>query len=70
MLATLPLASLAYHQARGDFAKWVNRTLNDEILATHLDKLAHRRGLSGEALRQALIQRVTSRYMELHALRS
>ena len=69
LIATLPLASLTYHQARGDFAAWVRKVLDDEVLATHLDKLAHRTDLVGEAMRQALLQRVMSRYVELHALR-
>lgn len=67
LLASLPSESLAYHQTRGDFAAWVHHTLGDEILAAHLDKLARRPQLKGEALRQALLQRVTAHYMEIQS---
>jgi hypothetical protein len=69
VIPKLPLESLKYHHARGDFAAWAKSTLDDEILATHLEKLFRRKELEGEALRQALRQRVTGRYMELHSLR-
>jgi hydroxymethylpyrimidine pyrophosphatase-like HAD family hydrolase len=65
-LRTLPSESLAYHQARGDFARWVRTGLGDLILADHLHKLAQR-SLEGETLREALIRRVTSHYEELRA---
>jgi hydroxymethylpyrimidine pyrophosphatase-like HAD family hydrolase len=66
-LHRLPSASLAYHQGRGDFARWVDSALGDGILADHLHKLAQRR-LEGEVLREALLQRVGTHYEELHAL--
>jgi hypothetical protein len=69
IIPKLPLESLAYHHGRGDFAAWVKSSLDDEILATHLEKLSRRKELEGEALRQALWQRITGRYMELHSLR-
>jgi hypothetical protein len=69
LLPTLPLASLAYHQSRGDFVKWARGALGDEVLAAHLDKLARRDEMAGEALRDALLQRVTDRYIELDAAR-
>jgi HAD superfamily hydrolase (TIGR01484 family) len=64
----LPIESLAYHQGRGDFARWAKNGLGDGILADHLRKLAQR-SLQGEALREALVQRVASHYEELHAAR-
>jgi hydroxymethylpyrimidine pyrophosphatase-like HAD family hydrolase len=67
-LRKVPLESLAYHQARGDFARWVGTSLGDAGLADHLRKLAQR-PLEGEALRKALAQRVASHYEELQALR-
>jgi hypothetical protein len=67
-LRNLPIASLAYHQARGDFARWVKSGLGDGILADHLRKLAQR-SLEEEALREALVQRVASHYEELHSAR-
>lgn len=65
LLPTLPAATLDYHQARGDFAKWVRRALGDDILAGHIEKLAHR-ALTGEALRDALYDRVSERYADLY----
>ena len=67
-LRTLPIESLAYHQARGDFASWVRSGLGDGILAGHLRKLALR-SLESEALREALVQRVSTHYEELLAAR-
>jgi hydroxymethylpyrimidine pyrophosphatase-like HAD family hydrolase len=64
-LRTLPTESLVYHQERGDFARWVEKALGDGILADHLRKLVQR-PLAGEALRQALLQRVATHYEELH----
>jgi hydroxymethylpyrimidine pyrophosphatase-like HAD family hydrolase len=66
LIPLLPIESLEYHQARGDFARWIRETLRDEILAAHLEKLAHREQLVGEALRQALFERVTERYLDLY----
>ena len=68
ILPNLPVKSLAYHQAREDFAKWADGALGDEELAAHLRKLAHRQ-LQGEGLRAALLQRVANHYLELQALR-
>lgn len=67
-LRRLPIASLAYHQERGDFARWVGTALGDGILADHLHKLAQR-PLAGEILREALLQRAETHYEELHILR-
>jgi hypothetical protein len=67
-LRNVPLESLAYHQARGDFARWVGTSLGDAGLADHLRKLAQR-PLAGEALREALARRVAGHYEELQALR-
>jgi hydroxymethylpyrimidine pyrophosphatase-like HAD family hydrolase len=67
ILPNLPIASLEYHQARGDFANWAEDALGDGVLATHLRKLTHRQ-LADEALRQALLQRVSAHNAELHAL--
>jgi hydroxymethylpyrimidine pyrophosphatase-like HAD family hydrolase len=67
-LRRLPIASLAYHQGRGDFARWVDTALGDGVLADHLHKLAQR-PLQGEVLREALVRRVETHYEELHTLR-
>jgi hypothetical protein len=67
-LRDLPVESLAYHQARGDFAAWTDHALGDRVLADHLRKLAQR-PLAGRSLRRALVRRVEAHYEELHALR-
>ena len=63
-LPTLPIESLAYHQARGDFPTWVEDALGDAILAGQLRKLAHR-ALEGNALREALVQCISAYCAEL-----
>ena len=68
ILPNLPLKSLAYHETRDDFAQWAEGALGDNELAAHLRKLAHRK-LQGEALREALLQRVASHHQELQAMR-
>jgi hydroxymethylpyrimidine pyrophosphatase-like HAD family hydrolase len=68
-LASVPVESLVYHQERGDFAAWVTGALHDEVLTNHLQKLAHRENLTGEALRQALSRHVSARYEEIQSLR-
>lgn len=66
ILTTLPLSSLCYHHRRGDFIKWVRGSLDDQELSESLERLAAQ-PLTGEALRKALLQRVTARYIDLHA---
>lgn len=46
-IPTLPIASLEYHQARDDFARWAEDALGDRVLSTYLRKLSHRQR-SGE----------------------
>ncbi|MBI4772132.1 MAG: HAD hydrolase family protein [Chloroflexi bacterium] len=65
-LPEVPIESLNYHQARGDFAAWASGALGDDTLAAHLHNLAHRL-LEDEALREALVQYVAIHYAELHA---
>jgi len=67
-LRDLPMESLLYHHARGDFAAWAEGALGDRVLADHLHKLAQR-ALEGELLREALLQRVAEHYEELNAWR-
>lgn len=66
ILAKLPLESLTYHHARGDFVSWVKSALGDKVLSNHLEKLT-RRDLSGEDLRKVLLQRVIERYVEVYS---
>lgn len=66
-IAGLPSGPLHYHLARGDFAAWIQGALHDEELARRVGKLAGRQ-LSGDALRQALLETVVERYEELEML--
>lgn len=65
--ADLPTDALRYHLARGDFAAWIEGALHDEELARRIDKLGGGK-LSGELLRQALLEAVVERYDELEML--
>lgn len=64
-LRSVPIESVTYHHTRNDFSTWAAGALGDGTLALHLRKLSHR-SLHDEALRTALIRRVTDRYHELH----
>lgn len=68
VIPALPLESVVYHQERGDFAAWARGALKDVKLAGELDMLA-RLAAKGKALRDALLKRVTARYVELRTLR-
>ncbi|MFZ1399998.1 MAG: hypothetical protein WAS33_24040 [Candidatus Promineifilaceae bacterium] len=68
-LVSVPIESLIYHQEHGDFATWTKGSLDDEILANHLNKLARRKNLQEEAPRQALFQHVTVRHEEIQTWR-
>ncbi len=63
----VPAESLEYHLARGDFERWLTAVLHDDELARRLHKLSSRR-LTGEALRNALLEVVIQRYDELDRL--
>ncbi len=63
----VPADSLEYHLSRGDFGRWLTAVLHDEELARRVHKL-NNRGLTGEALREALREVVVQRYDELDRL--
>ncbi len=63
----VPPESLEYHLTRGDFERWLTAVLHDDELARRLHKL-NSRGLTGEALRAALLEVVIQRYDELDRL--
>lgn len=65
-LDSVPVESIEYHHRRGDFVRWVRSSLDDDALAGHLEKLARRTSLTGDALRHALSDRVHLRYAEMH----
>jgi hydroxymethylpyrimidine pyrophosphatase-like HAD family hydrolase len=63
-VATVDLAVVSFHFQRGDFGRWIRDVLHDETLARWVDRL-HTADLSGEALRQALLDTLNQR---LHVL--
>ncbi|HET92086.1 MAG TPA: HAD family phosphatase [Chloroflexi bacterium] len=58
---TLDLQVIQFHFQRGDFARWVRGVLRDETLARWLDRL-HATDLTGESLRQALLEALEQRH--------
>ncbi len=63
----VPVVSLQYHLERGDLERWLMAVLHDDELARQMHKLSER-GLTGAALRQALLGAVVQRYDELDRL--
>ena len=62
-LDKIPLESIEFHFRRGDFEKWVGRTLGDEDLAGRLRQID--RVMRGEELRIAIKETVLKRLEEL-----
>lgn len=56
-LKTIPIASIEFHQKRGDFSNWIRDTLQDAQLAGAIEKVVE----AGESLRMRLIETVTER---------
>lgn len=65
-LGRVPVESLAHHQKEGDFARWLAGVLHDDELVRRFHKITSRQ-LTGELLRQALLEAVIDRYEELEA---
>ena len=66
-LDRVPLESVEFHFQRGDFEKWVGRTLGDEGLATRLRQID--RLTRGEELRVAIKETIRKRLEEFgHAV--
>ena len=56
-------SSVLFHYSRGDFQAWIRDTLKDSALA---DKMCFlQRGISGEKLRNQLLEMVKTRIKEL-----
>ncbi len=66
-IGDVPASSLRYHMERGDFVAWCSGALHDEELARRVSMIAGRQ-LSGDALRQALLETMVERYEELEML--
>lgn len=62
-LEKIPLKSVEFHFRRGDFERWVGRTLGDEDLAGKLRQID--RVMRGEELRIAVREAVRKRLEEL-----
>jgi len=54
-LKEIPVVSVEFHQKRGDFAKWIQNTFEDTILANAIERIK----ASGEDLRKQLIETIT-----------
>jgi hydroxymethylpyrimidine pyrophosphatase-like HAD family hydrolase/CheY-like chemotaxis protein len=67
IISSVSLDSVLYHQKRGDFGMWLQDVLGDGELAREVHKLNHRE-LSGEDLRQALLEMIINRYDELEEI--
>ncbi|MGD6806592.1 MAG: DUF5752 family protein [Candidatus Bathyarchaeia archaeon] len=53
--------SIDFHLYRGDFERWVEEVLQDQVLADKVDELEGY-GLNGEELRKALLKIIDERY--------
>jgi len=62
-LDKVPLESIEFHFRRGDFEKWVGRTIGDEVLADRLRRVD--RLIRGEELKVAIKEAVRKRLEEL-----
>jgi hypothetical protein len=56
--------SLEFHNTRGDFEKWAEKSLRDTTLFRHLKKIRLSK-LTGEPLRKALNDATKQRFDEL-----
>jgi len=63
----VPLDSLQHHLKRGDFEMWVENVLHDEELSRRIHKISQQ-VMTGEALRQTLLEVIVDRYEELESL--
>ena len=63
-LAKVPVEAVEFHFKRGDFEKWVGKTLGDSNLADSISRID--RALLGEELRTAMRDVVRKRLDELN----
>jgi hypothetical protein len=54
-LKEIPVISIEFHQKRGDFAKWIQKTFGAPVLASAIERIK----VSGEDLRKQLIETIT-----------
>jgi len=66
-LKTIDIKSLEFHASRGDFENWIVGIFGDEELAGNLGKIRES-GLTGESLRNRILQAVDERYSEFRWL--
>ncbi len=58
-LKKIPTESVKFHQARGDFEKWIREILGDKYLADKISQID--KSLEGEELRQSIERRIQDR---------
>jgi alpha-amylase len=66
VLEKVTIKSLEFHNGRGDFEKWAEKSLQDDILTQQLKKMGLSK-LKGEPLRKALIKAFEKRFGEIKA---
>jgi hydroxymethylpyrimidine pyrophosphatase-like HAD family hydrolase len=66
-VGALDLEVVSFHFQRGDFGHWIRDVLHDETLARWVERL-HTANLSGEAMRQALLDTLNQRLRVLERL--
>jgi hypothetical protein len=62
-LGSIDDSSILFHYPRGDFQAWIRDTVKDNVLASRMCFVE--RGISGEKLRQELLEMVQKRINEL-----
>jgi hypothetical protein len=64
-LGSIDDSSILFHYPRGDFQAWIRDIVKDNVLASRMCFIE--RGISGEKLRQELVEMVQKRINELKA---
>ena len=65
-LEKISLDSVKFHFQRGDFQKWIQHTLGDNVLAKEISQISDQ--LSGEDLREKLLKTIRARIAKLKRL--
>ncbi len=66
IVETIDVRSLTFHFRRGDFGKWIGKSINDVQLAGRLKRI--KESISGEELRNKILSVVRRRLNELNEM--